>query len=172
MDCSLSGSSVHVDSTGKNIGVGWDALLQGIFPTQGSNPGLPHYRWIFYHLRHQGSPRTLEWVAYPFSSRSSRLRNQTGVSCTAGGFPTSWSTREVLLVIKEIQIQTKMIYYCIPIRMSIIKNISYSKFCWEGRVTIKYFWGECKIIKTTLERVYDFKRSEIYTYYMISLFHL
>ena len=41
------------------------ALLEGIFPTQGSNPSLPHCRWILYHLSHQGSPRILEWVAYP-----------------------------------------------------------------------------------------------------------
>ena len=41
MDCSLPGSSVHGDSPGKNIGTGCHALLQGIFPTQGSNPGLP-----------------------------------------------------------------------------------------------------------------------------------
>ena len=33
--------------------------------------------------------RILEWVAFPFSSRSSRPRNQTGVSCTAGGFFTN-----------------------------------------------------------------------------------
>ena len=32
------------------------SLLQGIFPTQGSNPGLPHCRQILYHLSHQGSP--------------------------------------------------------------------------------------------------------------------
>ena len=38
MDCSPSGSSVHGDSPGKNTGVGCYALLQGIFPTQGSNP--------------------------------------------------------------------------------------------------------------------------------------
>ena len=37
MDCSLPGSSVHGDSPGKNTGVGCHALLQGIFPTQGSN---------------------------------------------------------------------------------------------------------------------------------------
>ena len=37
-------------------GVGCHALLQGIFATQGSNPGLPHCRWILYHLSHQGSP--------------------------------------------------------------------------------------------------------------------
>ena len=67
MYCSLPGSSVHGDSPGKNTGVGCHALLQGIFPTQGSNPGLWHCRKILYHLTHQGSPRILEWVAYPFS---------------------------------------------------------------------------------------------------------
>ena len=41
MDCSMPGSSVHGDSPGKNTGVGCHFLLQGIFPTQGSNPGLP-----------------------------------------------------------------------------------------------------------------------------------
>ena len=47
------------------------------FPTQGSNPGLPHCRQILYQLSHKGSPRILEWVAYHFSSGSSRPRNQT-----------------------------------------------------------------------------------------------
>ena len=44
------------DSPGKNTGVGCHALLQGIFSTQGLNPGLPHCRQILYHLRPQGSP--------------------------------------------------------------------------------------------------------------------
>ena len=44
------------NSAGQNTGVGSYSLLQGIFPTQGSNPGLPHCRWIVYHLSHQGSP--------------------------------------------------------------------------------------------------------------------
>ena len=35
------------------------SLLQGIFPTQGSNPGLPYYRQILYKLSHQGSPETM-----------------------------------------------------------------------------------------------------------------
>ena len=45
------------DSPGKNTAVGFHALLQVIFPTQGSNPGLLHCRriWIPYHLSHQGS---------------------------------------------------------------------------------------------------------------------
>ena len=42
MDCSPPGSSVHGDSPDKNTGVGCHILLQGIFPTQGSNPGLLH----------------------------------------------------------------------------------------------------------------------------------
>ena len=54
MDCSLLGSSVHGDSPGKNTGVGCHTLLQGIFPTQGSNPGLLHCRQILYRLSHQG----------------------------------------------------------------------------------------------------------------------
>ena len=44
------------DSPGQNTGVGCHALLQGIFPTQRSNPDLLHCRWVLYHLSHQGSP--------------------------------------------------------------------------------------------------------------------
>ena len=69
-------------------------LLQEIFPTQGSNPGRPHCRQILYHLSHQSSPRILEWIGYPFSRGSSQLRNQIRASCLAGGFFTSWATRE------------------------------------------------------------------------------
>ena len=55
MDCSPPGSPVHGDSPGKYTGVACHALLQGIFPTQRSNSGLLHYRWILYYLSHQGS---------------------------------------------------------------------------------------------------------------------
>ena len=53
------------NSPGQNTGVGTLSLLQGIFPTQGSNPGLRHCRRILYQLSHKGSPRILEWVAIP-----------------------------------------------------------------------------------------------------------
>ena len=56
------------NSPGQNTGAGSLSLLQGIFPTQGLNPGLPHCRWILYQLRHKGSQRILKWVVYPFSS--------------------------------------------------------------------------------------------------------
>ena len=49
------------NSPGQNAGVGSCSLLQGIFPTQGSNPGLQHCRQILYHLSHQGS--CLWWFA-------------------------------------------------------------------------------------------------------------
>ena len=48
------------NSPGQNSGVGSLSLLQGIFPTQGSKPGLPHCGWILYQLNHKGSPRILE----------------------------------------------------------------------------------------------------------------
>ena len=57
MGCSPPGFSVHGDSPGKNTGVGCQAFLQGIFPTQRLNPGLPHYRRILYCLSNQGSPQ-------------------------------------------------------------------------------------------------------------------
>ena len=82
------------NSPGQNTGVGSLSLLQGIFPTQGSNPGLPRCSRNLYQLSHKGSPRTLEWAACPLSSRSSRPRNQTSKSCIAGRFFTNWAIRE------------------------------------------------------------------------------
>ena len=94
MDYSSPGFSVHGNSPGERTGVVCHALLQGIFRTKRSNPGLLHRKQILYCLSHQGSPRILEWVVYPCSSGSSWPRNWTGVSCIACGFFTSWATRE------------------------------------------------------------------------------
>ena len=57
MDCSPPGFSVRGDSPGKFTGVGCHAFLQGIFPTQGLNPGLRYCRWILYPLSHQGTSK-------------------------------------------------------------------------------------------------------------------
>ena len=67
MDCSPPGSSVHEDSPGKNTRVGCHALLQGIFPTQGSNPCLLcllHCRQILYLLNHWRSPFVLQFFFF------------------------------------------------------------------------------------------------------------
>ena len=92
----LQADSLAAEPPGKpkNTGVGSFSLLQGIFPIQGSNPGLSHYRRILYRLSHQGRPRILEWVTYPFSRGSSRPRNRSRVSYTAGGFFTTSAARE------------------------------------------------------------------------------
>ena len=77
------------NSSGQNTGMGSLSLLQGIFPSQGSNPGLLHCRRILYQLSHKGSPRKLEWVVYPFSSGSSRPRNRNGFpALQADSLPT------------------------------------------------------------------------------------
>ena len=91
MDCSPLGSSVYEDSPGKKTGVGLPCPPPGDF----SKLCLPHCRWILYCLSHQRNPRIPEWVAYPFSRGPSQPRNWTKVSCIAGGFFTSWASREV-----------------------------------------------------------------------------
>ena len=94
----------------KNTGVGSLSLLQWIFPTQESNWGLLHCRQILYQLNHQGSPRILEWVAYPFSRGSSRPRRQPGspalqadsLPAKLSGKPPgceSWAIKKLLLLL-------------------------------------------------------------------------
>ena len=60
MSDSLQSHGLYIpwNSLGQNTGVASLNLLQGIFPTQGSNPGLPHCRWILYQLSHKGSPNS------------------------------------------------------------------------------------------------------------------
>ena len=53
-----------MDSPGQNTGVGSHSLLQRIFPTQGSNPGLPQCRRILYQLSHKGSPKCICMCVY------------------------------------------------------------------------------------------------------------
>ena len=84
------------NSPGHNTEVVSCFLLQWTFPTQGSNPGLPHCRRILYQLSHQGSPRMLQWVAIPFSREPFPPRDRTQVSCIVGRFFTNWATRELL----------------------------------------------------------------------------
>ena len=67
------------NSPGQSTEVGSLSVLQGIFPTQGSNPGLLHFRRVLYQLSHKRSPRILEWVAYLFCSRSSRQESNRGL---------------------------------------------------------------------------------------------
>ena len=64
MDCSPPGSSIHGIFSGNKTGVGCHFLLHGIFPIQGSNPGLLHCRQTLYFLSHQGRPCIAKQVLY------------------------------------------------------------------------------------------------------------
>ena len=103
------------DSPDKNTGVGCHAILQGIFLTQRSNPGLLHWQTDslpaepperersesrssvsdslqphgLYTVHGTLQARILEWVVMPSSRGSSQARDQTQVSCIAGRFFTS-----------------------------------------------------------------------------------
>ena len=89
------GLSCSWNSPGQNTGVG------SLFPSPGDlrNPGIeprsPTLQADSLQAEPQGSPRILEWVAYPFSSRSSWPRNWTEVSCIASRDLTNWARREV-----------------------------------------------------------------------------
>ena len=69
----------------QETGVGCHALLQGISPTQGLNPGILHCRWILHHLNHQGSlnviQRTLpppQWLLRSWGNARSKVNKETG----------------------------------------------------------------------------------------------
>ena len=87
--------SLPAEPPGKSkiTGVGSLSLLQRIFPTQGSNPGLPHCRLILYQLSHKGSPmwkqenermaRTNEWMNFILPELILTSRQQWGDHCTS-----------------------------------------------------------------------------------------
>ena len=142
------------NSPGQNTGVGSLSLLQGIFPTQGSNPGLLHCRWILYQLSHKGSPRILEWVVYPFSRGSSWHRNRTEVSCIVGGFFTNWGMMFSWFLKNKFLIKKKA-------TLSLLKSVLWSFLfplpCNNQRMSENWSeeWGHhyVSIIKNLAERL-------------------
>ena len=77
MDCSPPGSSVHA-RLGKNTGVGCHALLQGIFPTQGSNLRLLLGRQILYHEGYLGSCLKKQLYSGFFFKKATTLSDTLG----------------------------------------------------------------------------------------------
>ena len=81
---------------------GYPFLSPVDLPNPEIEPRSPKLQADYLPAEPQGSPRTLEWVAYPFSSGSSWPRNRTGVSCIAGGFFTNWAMRDLSCTHKNI----------------------------------------------------------------------
>ena len=105
-----------MNSPGQNTGVGSLSLLQGIFPTQGLNPGFPHCRWILYQLSHKRSPSNLTTntifemhVSFqpeiPLSRIYSKeiIRNKQG-KCMLEVLSKTYSTKQLLLMRVKIPI--------------------------------------------------------------------
>ena len=88
MDCSLPASSLQGDSPGKNTGVGCQALLEGIFSTQGLNPGKPHSRQILYQLGYQGGPTNLIKTLKVIHIKRNLFKNISKTDCDASVFIT------------------------------------------------------------------------------------
>ena len=109
------------NSSGQNTRVGSCSLLQGIFPTQESNPGLPHCRWILYQLSHKGScmhAKSLQWcpaVCDP-RNRSRQASLSMGFSRQEhwSGFPCP--SPIYLLVVPKFKIK---ICICASLKLSI-----------------------------------------------------
>ena len=78
---SIAGYSLPAEPQGKpkNTGVGSLSLLQWIFPTQESNRGLLHCRWILYHLSYQGSHKLLSYYLKKGEAIHPRLRYQANI---------------------------------------------------------------------------------------------
>ena len=92
------------DFAGENTGAGCNFLLLGIFPTQGSNPGLLHCRQTLYHLSHQGTPqKPLEKNLLMTSKLNFRLLSQLPICLFSCLFSTLiWISNKFskLLIIK------------------------------------------------------------------------
>ena len=80
------------NSPGKNTGVGCHAFFKRIFVTQGSNPGLPHCRWVLYYLSLQGTPARF-LCPWDSLSKNSGERNH---SLLQGIFTTKGSSQGLL----------------------------------------------------------------------------
>ena len=109
-----------LDSPGKNTGVGYHFLLQGIFQTQGSNPGFPYYRQILYRLSHEGSP--LSHLGSPkekISSLQSLSRVQLfatpwTTACQASlSITNSWSLLKLMFI--ELVMPSSHLILCCPL---------------------------------------------------------
>ena len=106
-------------SLGQNTGVGSLSLLQGIFPTQGSNPGLPHCRQILYQLSHKGS---IGWVRFAKMgiSWTSPLRHSTfnqsdvsiGGNCTQASEENGSQIEGATQTIENIEIVLSTPVWC------------------------------------------------------------
>ena len=136
------------NSPGHNTGVGSHSLLQGIFPTEGSNPGLPHCRWILYQLSHKGSPYNLKFI--PFGHPSPIFFHSPSLTTPSLNLQAQfWRVRRVFVLnrhISEIRWYLSLILLSImPSRLMILWRTGFPFFFFLSWMTGFFlsWWFQC-----------------------------
>ena len=120
------------NSPGQNTKVGSLSLLQGIFPTQRANPGLPHCRQILYQLSQKGRPRILEWVdtmaiTYLWTSTRKTEKRTLIVIIKHNYFSDYWKHFMLRMIFDECSLEHKHSHTWCPI-WEVHAEASYSNF--------------------------------------------
>ena len=123
---------------GQNTGVGSDS--PGDLPNPGIKPRSPAWLVDSLPAEHKESPRILEWVAFPFSSRSFWPRNWTGVSYIAGGFFTNWAIRERGFI-EERYLKTKIWVLDVLIAIGISLLLAFCQWIQLGNICMRTNWA-------------------------------
>ena len=126
------------NSPGQNTGVGCLSLLQGIFPTQGSNPGLPHCRRILYQLSHQGSPNTsIQFSSVQSLSRVRLFATPRTAACQASlSITNSWSLFKLMSI--ESMMPSSHLILCHPLLFLPPIPPSIRIFCNESTLRMRW----------------------------------
>ena len=104
---------LSMESSGKNTGVGFHALLQGIFPTQGSNLGLLHCSQILYYVSHQGSPNIPNCCCL-VTHRVQLFATPNTAACQVSlSFTISWSLLKLMSI--ESMMPSRCLVLCHPL---------------------------------------------------------
>ena len=126
------------NSPGQNTGVGCLSLLQGIFPTQGSKPGLPHCRWILYQLSHQGSPNTS--IQFSSAQSLSRVRlfatPRTAARQASLSIINSWSSLKLMSI--DSVMPSNHLILCCPLLLLPPIPPSIRIFCNESTLRMRW----------------------------------
>ena len=120
-----------LNSPAQNNGVGSLSLLQGIFLTQGSNPGLPHCRWILYQLSHKGSPQEHAFIAGGNAKWYNHFAKQFGIFLQNQIYAYLMTQQSYSLIFNQMN------WKCMPICTKILPQL----ICnfWDLRATKMLF---------------------------------
>ena len=142
------------------------SVARGIYPDQGLNLHLLHWREDSLPLSHQGSPqpdfisKKVLWYDSTAKRQITKLKKgqSTWIDISLRCTTDSWKDAQKSLVIREVQIKSTIRYHFVSVRMSIIKKIRHSK-CWHGygeKGTLVCCWWDCKLAQTLGKIIWRF----------------